>query len=96
VLLDSNFIWRSKNTWKIIYLSSFIVLGVIGDELRKARKRAGLSQEQLAFRANLTRNYISLVELNRNSPTLDTLLGICHAAGAKAWVLVRRIEESKE
>jgi transcriptional regulator with XRE-family HTH domain len=65
---------------------------VIGEEIRKARKRAGLSQEDLAFRANVTRNYVSLVELNQHSPTLDTLIRICHALGVKASTLVDKVE----
>jgi len=32
---------------------------MIGQELRKARERAGLTQEQLSFRAGLSRPYIS-------------------------------------
>ena len=65
---------------------------MIGEEIRKARKRAGLSQEDLAFRANVTRNYVSLVELNQHSPTLDTLIRICHSLGVKASTLVDKVE----
>jgi transcriptional regulator with XRE-family HTH domain len=65
---------------------------VIGEEIRQVRQAAGLSQEELGFRAKVTRNYISLVELNQHSPTLETLLRICRALGVKAWVLVRRAE----
>jgi transcriptional regulator with XRE-family HTH domain len=67
---------------------------VIGEQIRKARKRAGLSQEELAFRAKCTRNYISLVELNVHSPTLDLLIRICHALGVKASTLVDKVEGS--
>jgi transcriptional regulator with XRE-family HTH domain len=65
---------------------------VIGEEIRKARKIAGLSQEELGFRAGLARNYISMVELGQASPTLDTLLKICHAMDVKAATLVARVE----
>lgn len=65
---------------------------MIGEEIRKARKRAGLSQEELAFRSQCTRNYISLVELGQHSPTLDTLIRICHALGVKASTLVDKVE----
>ena len=66
---------------------------MIGEEIRKARTEAGLSQEELAFRANLSRNYVSLVELNQNSPTLDTLVRLCQALGVRAAPLVARHEE---
>jgi len=36
---------------------------VIGEEIRKARLAANLSQEELGFKANLSRNYISMVEI---------------------------------
>ena len=65
---------------------------MIGEEIRKARKAAGLSQEQLGFRAGLTRNYVSMVELGQASPTLDTLLKLCHALDVKAATLVARVE----
>jgi transcriptional regulator with XRE-family HTH domain len=65
---------------------------VIGDELRKARQAAGLSQEKLGFLAQVSRNYISMVELNQNSPTLDTLIRMCHALDVRAGTLVARVE----
>jgi hypothetical protein len=34
---------------------------MLGEELRKSRKKAGLTQEELSFRANLDRTYISTV-----------------------------------
>ena len=69
---------------------------MIGEEIRKARKAAGLSQEELGFRAGLTRNYISMVELNQNSPTLDTLFKICRALGVRASALVAKVEQSAD
>ncbi len=60
----------------------------IGDEIRNARKTAGLSQEELAFRAKVSRNYVSMVELSQNSPTLETLIRICQALGVKTATLV--------
>jgi transcriptional regulator with XRE-family HTH domain len=69
---------------------------VIGDELRKARTADGLSQEELAFRADVSRNYVSMVELNQNSPTLETLIRICQALGIRAAFLVARHEQEVE
>jgi transcriptional regulator with XRE-family HTH domain len=37
---------------------------MLGGELRRLRERAKLTQEQLSFRAGLSRPYISLLELN--------------------------------
>ena len=67
---------------------------MIGAKIRAARKAAGLSQEQLGFESKLSRNYISMIELDQASPTLDTLLRICHAAGIRAATLVDEVERS--
>jgi transcriptional regulator with XRE-family HTH domain len=69
---------------------------VLGEEIRKARTAAGLTQEQLAFRAGLARNYISLLELNQKSPTVDTLTRLCEAMGLRASALLARVEQSGE
>jgi transcriptional regulator with XRE-family HTH domain len=65
---------------------------VLGEEIRKARKRAGLTQEELAFRAQVSRNYVSLLELDRKSPTVKSLLRICKAMGIPASRLIGKIE----
>jgi transcriptional regulator with XRE-family HTH domain len=41
--------------------------------LVRVRRQAGLSQEQLAFRAGVTRNYVGGLERGEKSPTLRTL-----------------------
>lgn len=68
---------------------------MLGEELRKARKAAGLTQEDLAFRARLSRNYISLLELDEKSPTVDTLLRICNAMKIRASQLIAAVEEAR-
>jgi transcriptional regulator with XRE-family HTH domain len=64
----------------------------LGEELRKARLSAGFSQEELAFKAGISRNYVSLLELGQKSPTLQVLLRLCKSLGVKASNIVRRIE----
>jgi transcriptional regulator with XRE-family HTH domain len=53
---------------------------------------AGLTQEELAFRARIARNYVSLLELNRKSPTVDTLMRVCRALDVRASALIARVE----
>lgn len=67
---------------------------MLGDELRKARIASGLTQEELAFRAEISRNYVSLLELGDKSPTVQTLLRICRALGIKASTIIARVERS--
>ncbi len=49
------------------------VAHAFGYVLRTTRHSAGLSQEELAFRADLDRTYPSLLERGRRTPTLDVL-----------------------
>jgi transcriptional regulator with XRE-family HTH domain len=44
-----------------------------GKVLRRLRKQAGLSQEQLGLDADLMRNYISILELGQQQPTITTV-----------------------
>ena len=66
---------------------------MVGEELRKARHAAGLSQEELAHRAHISRNYVSLVELNQKSPTVETLLRVCRALNISAGQLLLKVEK---
>ena len=65
---------------------------MLGDEFRRTRLTAGLSQEELGFRAKISRNYVSLLELNQKSPTVEVLFRIAKALGVRASVIVARTE----
>ena len=66
---------------------------MLGDELRKARQKAGLTQEELSFRANVDRTYISMLEHDKKSPTLDLLFRLCDAVGVPASRIIARVEK---
>lgn len=65
---------------------------MLGAELRKARIAAGMTQEELAFKAEISRNYVSLLELGEKSPTVQLLLRICKALGVRASTIIARVE----
>lgn len=67
-----------------------ITFGIV---LRTLRKEAGLSQEQLALEANLQRNYVSLIELGHNQPTITTIFKLAEALKIKPSKLIHLIEE---
>ena len=48
----------------------------IGDRIKRARKRRGLTQEVLAERIDVERNTISMIETGKREPSLDVLVKI--------------------
>lgn len=67
---------------------------MLGKELRKARHAADLSQEQVAVKARISREYLSYIENDRKSPTVGVLLRICKAMNVSASQIIARIEQS--
>lgn len=67
---------------------------MLGEELRAARLSIGWSQEKLAEEAGISRNYVSLLELNRKSPTVAVLMALCGALGVSAADLIAKVERS--
>lgn len=49
----------------------------LGQALRKLRTERGWSQSDLALHAQMDRNYLSLIELGRSSPSVRMLLRLC-------------------
>jgi transcriptional regulator with XRE-family HTH domain len=64
-----------------------------GQVLRQHRQALGLSQEALAFEADLQRNYISLLERGQNSASLKTLFKLAPVLGVPVSTLLIRVEE---
>jgi transcriptional regulator with XRE-family HTH domain len=59
--------------------------------LRDARERAGLSQEQLAARSDLHPTEISRLERGRREPRLGTIVRLARGLGIGADRLLRSI-----
>ena len=51
------------------------------DLVREARRRAGLTQQELAERAGTTQSAIARLERGRTSPSFDLVLKLIKAAG---------------
>lgn len=56
---------------------------LVGQNLRRLRKAAGLSQEELAHRAGIDRTYVSGVERGIRNPTVLILQDLANVLGAK-------------
>ncbi|MBQ2954342.1 MAG: helix-turn-helix transcriptional regulator [Clostridia bacterium] len=50
----------------------------IGQRIRRSRKNANLTQEQLAELADISVVYVSKLENGQRSPSLETLIDICN------------------
>ena len=68
------------------YLINFYekdILIKFGQKVRLERMRLGLSQEELASRANVHRTYIGMIERAEKNITLENIEKICKALGLK-------------
>lgn len=53
----------------------------IGNRMKELRIQYGLTQQELADRAELTKGFISQLERNQNTPSITTLLDIIQCLG---------------
>jgi transcriptional regulator with XRE-family HTH domain len=67
-------------------------LVALGDAIREAREKRGLSQERLAFEAGLDRTFISSIEAGRRNITFASLLKVTKALDLKPAELLRSWE----
>jgi transcriptional regulator with XRE-family HTH domain len=65
---------------------------LFGREIARLRMRLGISQEELAFRAEVHRTYISQLERGLKSPTLNMMLKLSRALKASGSKLVATVE----
>lgn len=71
------------------------IRAVFADNLKKHRKAAGLSQEELANIADIERTYVSLLERRLNSPTIDMLAKLANAIGIEPHELLLPTRRSR-
>lgn len=51
----------------------------LGIRIRELRKARGLSQEELAFKANIATSFLGMIERSKKTPTIDTVEKIATA-----------------
>jgi len=66
-------------------------LELVINNLRNCRKQQNMSQEELAEKAGLSKNYISALERHEKSPSLETFIKLANALGASADVLLEDV-----
>lgn len=64
-----------------------------GRVLRRRREEAGLSQEALAGRAGLHRNYVGLLERGERTPSIEVVRRLASGLGTTMTSLIQDLEE---
>ncbi len=68
------------------------ITAAFGRVLRQLRTDAGMTQEQLGLRADLQRNFISVLERGEKQPSLLTLFKLATALDIKPGAFVSLID----
>jgi transcriptional regulator with XRE-family HTH domain len=68
------------------------VATTFGENLRRQRRRAGISQEELGYRASLHRTEIGLLERGARTPRIDTLIKLSSGLGIAPQALLEGID----
>lgn len=63
-----------------------------GVALRQERERAGLTQEQLAERADISARFVSFLETGRRQPSLSAIEVLCGALEIQMAELLKVVE----
>ena len=63
-----------------------------GQALRSLRTKRKWTQTDLALRADVDRNYVSLIELGRNSPSVRLMFRLCDALDITPSDLLKDVE----
>ncbi|MFY1663737.1 helix-turn-helix domain-containing protein [Pseudomonas sp. Pseu.R1] len=63
-----------------------------GKVLKERRKRAGLTQEQLALESDVQRNYVSLIERGVNQPTITIIFKLAAGLKCRSSDLIAEVE----
>jgi transcriptional regulator with XRE-family HTH domain len=67
------------------------ILASFGNLLRAIREEVGLSQENLALKAGLHRNYIGILERGEQNPSLLVMMKISKALGINLSDLLAKL-----
>ncbi len=68
--------------------------GIGNDLVREARRRAGLTQRELAHRAGTTQSAIARLESGRSAPSFDTVIRLVRACGLDLHVGLLEYDDS--
>ena len=67
----------------------------LGDRIRRHRERLELSQEGLAYKADINRTYIASLEAGQRNPSLDLMARLAKALGIDLGELVKGLQAKR-
>ena len=67
----------------------------MGTLIRKYRKERKFTLKSVAKKANISEGFLSQVENNVNSPSVEKLMAICNAVGINAGDLLNQVEKQE-
>ncbi|MCD6569282.1 MAG: helix-turn-helix domain-containing protein [Deltaproteobacteria bacterium] len=67
----------------------------LGSALRKRRKEQRLTLKAVAEKAGISEGFLSQVENDVNSPSVETLVNICNAIGIEAGDVIRQAQNQE-
>lgn len=74
---------KSVQFWTVTKIRDDILLKQFGEHLRKLREQRGLSQEELYFRSNLSKNQVGNIERGEVNTTISTANALAQALGVE-------------
>ena len=63
---------------------------IVARNIRRLRAERDITQEELAERAGLNRNYVGMIEREENAPTVDTLEKLSEVLQVEPTSLLQR------
>lgn len=87
-------------TVRIVYILAGVnritSISMFAQELRRLRQYAKLTQEQVANKARVSREYVSMLESGKNVPTIDVFIRLCRAVGASPAEVITKLERVRK
>lgn len=83
--------WVDKTSPNFIQLWVLRLEEASAKVLRRHRERVGLSQHDLAYEANISRNNVSLYETAERLPSLSSLFALCRALDVEPGKFVSEV-----
>jgi transcriptional regulator with XRE-family HTH domain len=70
------------------------IQSLFGQVVRRRREAAGLSQEALADKSGVHRNYVGLLERGERTPSIEIVRKLAHGLETTMTSLIRELEGS--